>query len=93
MSAFVIASIAIGAVFIGAGLTVVLIRDNLNSQTFWIVRVMVALGAGFVAAGILGTFEFGGPWLGLTIKAGGPIGITVLFYLVNPGSQVDRYVR
>ncbi len=79
--------------FIGAGLVVVLIKDDLNPHAVWIVRVMVSLGAGLVAAGILGTFEVGGPWLGLTIKAGGPIGITVLFYLVNPASQVGAYVR
>jgi hypothetical protein len=58
-------SIAIGMVCIVASLVVVIVIGDLSPQAFWIMRVMVALGAGLVAAGILGTIEIEGSILQL----------------------------
>lgn len=94
MSSLIFASIAIGSVFIGVGLTTVLLRDDLSQHAIWVVRVIVALGAGFVSAGILGTIEVGGDALGIAIKAGGPVALTVLIYLLNPiGGAARTYLR
>jgi len=80
-------SIGIGVLFIGAGLIVTLAKPGLSPQAFWVVRVIVALGAGFVAAGILGNIEITGR-AELPIKAGGPIAVTVLVYVWNPPGVV-----
>jgi len=77
-------SIVIGVVLMLVGLAVLLIKPDASQRVFWVVRVLVALGAGFAAAGLLGTLEIEGPVLDLTIKAGGPFALTVLVYLVNP---------
>ncbi len=71
MPSYVLLSILIGVVFIAAGLLIVLLKADLNPRAFWIVRVVVALGAGLVAAGILGNLTIEGTALNLTIKAGG----------------------
>ena len=89
MGTIIILSILIGAIFILVGLIVALIKTNLSPTAIWIIRVMVALGAGFVAAGILGNVEVTGPVAGLTVKAGGPIAITIIFYLINPISRIQ----
>jgi hypothetical protein len=88
MGTLIILSIVIGTLFIVASLNIALVNSNLNPTAIWIIRVLVALGVGFVAAGILGNVEVGGPVLGLTLKAGGPIAITVIIYLFNPIGQM-----
>ncbi len=77
-------SIIIGGLFILAGLVLVIIISDISQQAFWIIRVIVSLGAGFVAAGILGNMTFEGTVKNIVIKAGGPIGVTLIMYLVNP---------
>lgn len=89
MGTYIILSILIGAIFILTGLIIALVKSDLSSTAAWIIRVLVALGAGFVAAGILGNVEVGGPVAGLTVKAGGPIAITIFFYWVNPPGRLQ----
>ena len=85
MGSMVLLSIIVGAVFIITGLVIALVfRKDLGPRVFWVIRVVVALGAGMLAAGILGNLTISGTWAGLSIKAGGPIAVTVLVYLVNP---------
>ena len=88
MGSFVLLSILIGALFILLSLIIVLLKPDLGQQAFWIIRVMVALGAGLVAAGILGNLTIEGTVANLTIKAGGPIAVTVMVYLLNPPKLV-----
>ena len=83
----VVASVVLGLSLIIGGLVFAVLVD-LDPQTFFILRVLIALGAGFAAAGILGTLEIENPALDLTVKAGGPIAFTVLVYLVNPPAIV-----
>ncbi len=84
-----LASIITGVLFILVGLVVVIIMGNLSPQAFWIIRVMVALGTGFIAAGILGPIDFKGTVKNWTIKAGGPIALTLVIYLLNPPNLVS----
>ena len=83
-------SILLGILLILLGLAVLLMRPDVNPQVFWVVRVLVALGAGFAAAGLGGTLIIEGPVLNIVIKAGGPFALTVLLYLVNPLNPVAR---
>ena len=89
MDLFTILSILIGAIFILTGLIIALVKTGLSPTAIWIIRVMVALGAGFVAAGILGNVTIDGTIAGLTVKAGGPIAITIFFYWVNPPGRLQ----
>ncbi|REJ87027.1 MAG: hypothetical protein DWQ34_19095 [Planctomycetota bacterium] len=93
MDAFVIVSMIIGAVFIAAGLVVTLVNADISDRAFWIVRVMVSLGAALLAAGILGEIEVSGDVLGLTVKAGGPIAVFVIIYLLNPPKTIEAFVN
>jgi len=85
-------SILIGVLLILLGLAVLLMRPDANPQVFWVVRVLVALGAGFAAAGLGGTLIIEGPVLNMVIKAGGPFALTVLLILVNPLKPVARFL-
>ena len=93
MNNFIISSMIIGAVFIASGLVITLIKADLNDRAFWIVRVMVSLGAAFLAAGILGEIEVSGTVLKWTVKAGGPFAVFVIVYLLNPPRVVEAYVN
>ena len=92
MNADTLVSIAIGSAFIAVALTVSLVKEDLNPRAAVIVRAILSLGAGFVAYGIVGNIVIEGPLMGLTVKAGGPIAITVLFYLFDPPSRIRTYV-
>ncbi len=93
MASYVLLSIVIGAVLIAACLVIVLVKGDLSPRAFWIVRVMVALGAGFMAAGILGNLDITGTVLNLTIKAGGPLAVTVMIYLLDPPKLVRGLLK
>lgn len=92
MDAFVVVSVLVGTLFIAAGLVITLVRDDLNNRAFWIVRLMVSLGAGLAAAGMLGGLEIEGQIMSLSIKAGGPFAVWVITYLLNPPDTVQTYV-
>ena len=79
-----VVSIVIGLVCIVASLVTVIVIGDLSPQAFWIMRVIVALGAGLVAAGILGTIEIEGSLANISVKAGGPFAFAVLVYALNP---------
>lgn len=85
-------SIAIGTGFILIGLVIVLVKGELGQQAFWVVRVLVSLGAGLAAAGVLGSISVEGTIANITIKAGGPIAFAVLVYAVNPPKMI-RAIR
>ena len=93
MHSFVIVSMIIGAVFIASGLVITLIKADLNDRAFWIVRVMVSLGAALLAAGILGGIEVSGDGFGLSVKAGGPAAVFVIIYLLNPPKTIGAFVN
>jgi hypothetical protein len=84
MTKYTIISIVLGLVLIFVCLIIVILNPDLNPQGFWIIRILVSLGAGFVAAGILGNLEISGSVANITIKAGGSLAVTVLVYLLNP---------
>ena len=84
MSTFVVTSIIVGSIFILVGLAIALFKKQMSPQTAWILRVIVSLGAGFVAAGILGPIEIGVEWLDVTIDAGGPMALLVFVYWKTP---------
>lgn len=88
----VIASVAMGTVLLGVSLAVLLLRDQLSPELALVTRGMFALGAGGVSGGILGTIEVGGGFGKFTVKALGPIAITVLFYLASPVAVLQRYI-
>jgi hypothetical protein len=83
-------------VIIGLGLALILVSFVLavlfkNSGEFamWIVRVMVALGAGFASGGLLGNLELSGPIFNtMTISASGGFAVFVLVYAFNPASRL-----
>lgn len=78
------ASLIIGGVMIAIGLLVAIFLVDDPALAAWIIRVMVALGAGFMSAGILGSIEISNPVGEVAVKAVGPIGVTVLVYWLNP---------
>ena len=59
-----------------------------SARSYQLVRLVIGLAAGFIAAGLVGPFEIEAQaekgWLTATVKAGGPTGIAIFFYLVNP---------
>ena len=82
------ASLIIGGAMIALGLLVAIFVIQDPALAAWIIRVTVALGAGFMAAGILGAIEITNPRTELIVKAGGPIAVTVLLYVWNPAPIV-----
>jgi hypothetical protein len=88
MSQFIIISIIIGSVYILVGLIVAVFKPTENPQVGWIVRVLVSLGAGFVAAGILGTIEISGTVWDISVHAGGPIAVFFIIYAFNPSQRI-----
>jgi hypothetical protein len=57
---------------------------DMHDRVYQIVRLAVGMGAGFIAMGLAGPVKFEGTYTGVTIKAGGPTGIAIFFYLVDP---------
>ena len=82
------ASLIIGGIMIALGLLVAIFVVQNPALAAWIIRVTVALGAGFMSAGILGAIEITNPIGEVAVKAGGPIAITVLLYVWNPAPAV-----
>ena len=78
------ASLIIGGIMIALGLLVAIFVVQNPALAAWIIRVTVALGAGFMSAGILGAIEIENPRTEMIVKAGGPIAVTVLLYVWNP---------
>ncbi len=90
MDRFIIISIIIGSVYILVGLLVALFKPTENPQVRFIIRVIVSLGAGFVAAGILGTIEISGTVWNVSVHAVGPIAITFMVYAFNPAQRMEK---
>ena len=82
------ASLIIGGVMIALGLLVAIFVISDPDLAAWIIRVTVALGAGFMAAGILGVIEITNPIGEVVVKAGGPVAVTVLFYVWDPAPAI-----
>lgn len=61
----------------------------LADQPYQIVRMTVGLAGGFISAGLGGTFKVDSDLGKASVKAGGPIGVAVFFYLVNPLSFAE----
>ena len=74
----------LGLILIFVGLRIAIKNPDLSGTAFWIIRILVSLGGGFVAAGIFGNITISGPILDVSVKAGGPIALTVFFYAVTP---------
>lgn len=84
MKTFIIVSILLGAFFLIGSFIILVVMHDLSPEAIWVIRVIVSLGAGFLSAGILGNVSIEGTVANITIKAGGPIAITVILYLLNP---------
>lgn len=84
MSPLIIISIIIGSVYILVGLLVAVLKPSPAAHIIWVIRVLVSLGAGFVAAGILGTIEISGTVWDISVHAGGPIAVFFIIYAFNP---------
>ena len=83
-------SVIIGAVFLILGLLIAVFKSNLSPTAKWIIRVMVAFGAGFLSAGLLGFIDLGGSIPGWTIQAGGGVAVFIVVYLINPPSGMGN---
>jgi hypothetical protein len=84
MSASVIAVWVFGLIFISAVLLLAIRFPNPTAFQFLVFRVVMALAAGGVAAGIPGFFNLETDIPGLTIRAGGALAVFVLIYRLNP---------
>ena len=80
----IILSVALGSIFMGVALAVVLIKDEISPGVAYVVRGIFSMGTGFASAGILGTITFNGPVLGVTIIATGSLAVTAMFWLLGP---------
>ena len=87
------ASLIIGAIMLLVGLVIPLVFNPIPPGAFWVVRVTVALAAGFMGAGLLGTIQIGNPVGDIIVKAGGPVALTVLFYLKSPADTIVRLLQ
>jgi len=85
-------SILLGILLILLGLAVLLMRPDASPQVSQVVRVLVALGAAFAAAGLSGTIEIEGKVLDLTIKASGTFAVFVIVYLLNPPNPIVEFL-
>jgi hypothetical protein len=77
-------SVVFGLVLLRFCFTVIIGAPEMPDRAYQIVRLVIGMGAGFVAAGLAGPFEIETGWPTATIKAGGPTGVAIFFYLVNP---------
>ena len=59
-------------------------------EAMFILRVILALAAGGVAAIVPGFFGLGGNVRSITIQATGAIAVAVLVYLINPPSLIQK---
>ena len=82
--AAIVVSVIFGLGLIIIGYNYIASDPSVHPRLYQIYRMGVAFGAGFVAAGLAGSFQIEGKWPPVTVKAGGPIGIAVFFYAVNP---------
>lgn len=86
----ILASIVIGLVLIVVGILLVLFIKDINPPALQFIRILVALGAAFVAAGFLGYVTLEGNLENISIKAGGPFVIFVIIYFWNPPKIVQN---
>ena len=59
-------------------------QDEMSAAAYQIIRLTIGLASGFIATGLAGPFQIDTKWQDVTVKAGGPIGVAIFFYLVNP---------
>ena len=83
--AFVLFSIFLGIVLLVSMLVVSIVLHPVPPDARLAVRVLLAVGAGFVSAGLLGSLEFDSTQSKLGIVASGGFGVFALVYLVEPG--------
>lgn len=83
----VVVSVGFGLYLMYYGLDLAIEKPGLSKLAFTIVRGATSLGAGFVAAGILGSIEINATErASMTIRASGPIAVTALFYVLDGGA-------
>ena len=84
MSTLQILSLVLGVIFLLASGIILLVVKPTNPTALWLIRVVVSLGGGFLAAGLLGFIEIGGKVLDIVIEAGGGFAVFLVLYLLNP---------
>lgn len=87
----VIASVSTGILLMVAMLVVHIVVNPMPPGAADAARVLLSLGAGLAAAGLLGSLDFEGPVMGVTITAGGGFAVFVIVYLFEPG--IIRRIR
>jgi len=76
--------IALGILFVAAGVTLPIIFGEPNSSVMHSYRVVLGLGAACIGALIPGFIELDGKIGELAFRSGGAIALFLLIYLVNP---------
>lgn len=86
-------SLIIGGIMLLLSLAIALFVKPTPPLAAWIIRVTMALAVGFLGAGILGTLTIEGPVAELVVKAGGPVALTILFYVWTPAPVMIRALQ
>jgi hypothetical protein len=81
----VIASVFTGILLMVAMLVVYIVVNPIPPGAAQAARVLLSLGAGLAAAGLLGSLDIEGPVMGVTITAGGGFAVFIVVYLFEPG--------
>lgn len=79
-----IGSVVFGILLVAIGYKEIEKNPDMAPRLYQVVRMVIAFGGGFMAAGILGGIEISGNWPTVAVKATGPFGAVVLFYALNP---------
>jgi len=77
-------SVLFGMLLVALGYDTIRGNPEMHARLYQVVRMMIAFGAGFIAAGVTGGIEISGEWGPLTVKAGGPMACVLLFYKFDP---------
>ena len=81
-----ITTMAIGGALLVATLVAAFVRETMSPPQVSIVHTVSSLGGGLVAVGIAGYLTVTGTIAGLAVRAGGPLAVTVLLFVVDPSS-------
>ena len=81
----VIASVSLGILLMLSMLVVLIVVHPMPPEAAQAARVLLSIGAGLAAAGLLGSLKFEGKFLGISITAGGGFAMFAIVYLVQPG--------
>ena len=81
----VIASVSTGILLMVAMLVVQIVLDPIPPGAAHAARVLLSLGAGLAAAGLIGSLDFDGPVMGIAITASGGFAVFLIVYLIEPG--------